>query len=114
MTYPPDFHYVTRSEVRAIMTEMADSVITIDDSLRDEADADQQKTVIKALERMQKAMAKLSGVGPPTNHPMFAERLGKLQTDVGAALTGAGQTPPNYFFAGSLVGSCLYCHGRGQ
>jgi hypothetical protein len=36
--------------------------------------------------------------------------LGAFRSEVRAAREGAERTPPDYYFAGRLVGSCAYCH----
>jgi len=69
-TYPPEFRYVERAEVRATMRELAAHSHQLTQLLhQDEAPREHRGEIIEHLRAMEQAAEKLDQSGWPTNHP---------------------------------------------
>lgn len=111
-TYPPDFKYIETSDVRSRMWTLAHSSRSLKALLAGNGalTSEQHAEVIRLLREMQTAAAQLDPPGQRTNHPLLDRNIEAFRRDVGLALRAADQDPPNYFLAGSVAGSCSYCH----
>ena len=112
-TYPPEFHYITRDEIRGTMGELAVRMAEIEEIMIHEEDPvlepDEQERVIALLGEMQ-SLARDLKRGSRSNHPRIDRYAPELQRDLKRALEGARMKPPNYYFAGQVPGACEYCH----
>jgi len=115
-TYPPDFNYISNQQLKSAMWRLAQGVTRLNklmtagsergDTPRDE--------VVGVLDSMEEA-AKALGPGKwPSNHPRIGDNVDALRRDIHRARLAAQHDPPDYFFAGTISGACLYCHGRGS
>jgi hypothetical protein len=110
-TYPPDFRYVTREEVRSTMGELAYHTRELSRLMRVTEDPREQRGEIAAeLRAMERAAERLNQSGWPTNHPLIDMNLANFLRDIRFA-ESVEQEPPNFLLAGSLMGACVYCHG---
>ena len=111
LTYPRDFVYLERKELRSKMALLGLYIRHLDEALVDtSADSDeQQQRVVGLLDKMAGLTAEF-GSGVITNHLVIDDHIDDFKSDVNTALYDARATPPNYFAAGRLVGSCLGCH----
>ncbi|MEW6683886.1 MAG: hypothetical protein AB1451_13365 [Nitrospirota bacterium] len=111
-TYPPDFKYIETSDVHSKMWTLArdsralKTLLAGNGALKPE----QHEEVIHLLREMETAAAQLDPPGQRTNHPLLDRNIEAFRRDIGLALRAADQDPPNYFLAGSVAGSCSYCH----
>jgi hypothetical protein len=111
-TYPPDFRYIERDQLRSAMWQLARHVRELDQHLRlSTAGEQQRKDVLEHLDGMESATRTLDNAGWPSNHPMIDMNMPKLRQDIRLARDAVERTPPNYALAYSLPGACVYCHG---
>jgi hypothetical protein len=111
-TYPQDFRYIERSQVRSAMGQLAYHVRELDEHLRSPVAEEQlQKDVLEHLDGMESATRALDTAGWPSNHPMIDMNLPKFRQDIQLARVAVERTPSNYLLAISLPGACVYCHG---
>ncbi len=114
-TYPPEFHYIDRAEVRATMHELAahsrelSQLIKLSNSI-DEPLA-QRTEIITHLRAMEQAAEKLDQSGWPTNHPLVDMNLPSFRRAIKFAREAVEREPPNFLLAGPVTGACVYCHG---
>jgi hypothetical protein len=111
-TYPPNFKYITREQLRSAMWQLAEKVNALDALMRQPGpiDATRRTEVRQLLTAMRAATTALQAQGQPTNHPLIGEHLDSFQRDLTLALTGVELEPPNYYLVGSVSGACLACH----
>ncbi|MCG8588242.1 MAG: hypothetical protein MJE66_03050 [Proteobacteria bacterium] len=111
LTYPPDFHYITKQDVQTAMGALASEVDALDQALRrgEGAPPNQREDVVAILSRMQSLAHQLKRRAH-TNHPRIRLHADRLQHDIDRALSSARKEPPNYYFAGVVAGACTYCH----
>lgn len=111
-TYPPSFAYMSRAEIRTEMHKLASGVAKLDKLLRSEPPEVpvDQEAVTTVLENIDGVVSSLARSGQTTGHTALDENLQQFRRDVRAALESAKETPPDYFLAGSITGSCVYCH----
>lgn len=112
-TYPRNFTYMPRDEVRDTMRAIAVQVNALDDTLRAEAmdPAEKQESVTQLLTAIEGAASSLQGSSDATNHWLLDENLGRFLADVRQARQAAQAEPPSYMLAGNVTGACRYCHG---
>jgi hypothetical protein len=112
-TYPPDFNYISSSELSSIMAEIAIEVAALDTLLRatDAPDEITRQEVVQRLQALDRAAKRLGPGGWPSNHPRIADNAERFQRDIAQALNAAQKQPPQYYLAGSISGSCSICHG---
>lgn len=109
-TYPPDFRYLSAQEIQTSMGAMVQAVTEINRLIEDGIRTpDQRQALVRQLEALQLASVELDG-SRPTNHPVINANIAAFRRHIDTALAGARADPPNYFYAGSVAGSCMYCH----
>ena len=116
LTYPPDFSYVPKERIQSTMWILAAEVGRLDRLLRDSPgpeDVRTQHEVQTSLQRMAASLEQIDYPGHMTQYPELNQHLGRFKERLMQAQRGAERTPPNYFYASSLSGSCFLCHGRG-
>jgi hypothetical protein len=113
-TYPPDFRYISPSELSGAMGQLAVGVERLDRLLRHGGVGGEalQAEVVQELGDLAHIAAGLSAGGMGTNHPWLNNNLGAFRRDLDLARRGATHDPPNYYLAGSIAGACGYCHQR--
>jgi hypothetical protein len=111
-TYPPDFQYLEHSKVVSAMGMLARDVRALKRLLAGTGalDAGQHAEVVRLLRAMEATAAELDPKGRRTNHPVIDQNIGAFRRDIEMARLAAERDPPNYFLAGSVAGSCSYCH----
>jgi hypothetical protein len=111
-TYPPDFKYIETSDVHSRMWTLARDSRSLKALLAGNGalTPQQHEEVIRLLREMETAAAQLDPPGQRTNHPLLDRNIEAFRRDIGSAIRAADQDPPNYFLAGSVAGSCSYCH----
>ena len=111
-TYPPDFQYLEHSKVVSAMGMLARDVRVLKRLLAgtEALDAGQHAEVVRLLRAMEATVAELDPKGRRTNHPVIDQNIGAFRRDIEMARLAAERDPPNYFLAGSVAGSCSYCH----
>ena len=113
-TYGPDLRYIEPARLSDTMNEMTRAVVDLQRRLRGGAPGSpEDKEAVRRLADVLEALGrKLDTGGRPTNHPVLDRNLPYFRSLIGEASRGIRATPPNYFFAASIVGSCLLCHGK--
>lgn len=111
VTYPPDFHYLTRDEIQGTMAEFARSVDALDAILMQKGgpDAADRDAVVGILEQLRLQARHLES-GAESNHPGLHQDAPRFTRDVDRALVGARRDPPDFSGAGRIAGSCTACH----
>jgi hypothetical protein len=110
-TYPPDFRYIEREQLRSAMWQLAYHVRELDREVDAAKAQDRRKEIIVQLAGMDAAVATLDSSGWPSNHPLIDMNLEKFRQDIRLAREGVERDPPNLVLAHSLTGACVYCHG---
>jgi len=114
LTYPPDFVYLERSEIKGAMSSLSVNIWRIDEILSESETVQphEREVLITILNDMATAADKL-GAGPvETNHPFINQNIDSFRHDVDQALEDVKDEPPDYYKAGRLSGRCLACHQR--
>ena len=112
-TYPPDFRYIERDQLRSTMWQLARQVHELDEHIRAPAEPDQhRKDILEHLTGMESAVKSLNAVGWPSNHPLIDMNLPKFERDIELARQAVERDPPNYTLTYALTGACVYCHVR--
>jgi hypothetical protein len=111
VTYPPDFHYLTRAEIQGTMAEFARAVDALDRILAREggAGAADRDAVVGLLEQLRLQGRHLEQ-GEGSNHPGLHQDAARFTRDVDRALIGARREPPDYSGTARITGSCTACH----
>ena len=115
-TYPPSFEYIEQSRLQSSMWVLASEVQRLDRTLRRPTSdpAEQQRQVGEILSRVEGAVDDLATPGRVTQHPLLNRNLPRFREQVRRARSDAARTPPNYFSATTIVGSCSACHGSAE
>ena len=111
-TYPPEFRYLERDEVRSAMRQLAFHSRELNQLIRSgEGPQKEPEEMIMHLKAMEEAAAKLDQSGWPTNHPLIEMNLPRFRRDIKSAREAIEREPPNFLLAGPVTGACVYCHG---
>jgi len=111
--YPPDFHYITKREIRTKMAELAVQVVALDELLSrsDGSAPGDRDMVLEILGRMRELAGQLVRGGARSSHPMLDRDVPLLRADLDRAIAEVRMnSPPTYYGAGRVVGACTYCH----
>lgn len=111
-TYPPDFVYLDRKQVRGQMALMSLYLREIDEILADNLaiNSEQQAQIVKLLNRIDASAGLLGAGNVTTSHLLIDDHIDDFQADVRLALRDASSDPPSYYAVGRLSGSCTACH----
>src|SRR5687768_1123331 len=75
-TYPPEFRYIERDDVRSTMRELASHSRELNDLIRSsDGPQGRRAEIITHLRAMEQAAEKLDQSGWPTNHPLIDMNL---------------------------------------
>ena len=111
-TYPPEFRYITREELRSSMQQLAFHVHQLHYLMRSNETMPQDRgEIIEHLRGMEQSAESLDHSGWPTNHPLIGMNLPNFRRDIKFARESLEREPPNYLIANTLTGACVYCHG---
>ena len=119
MTYPPDFAYIPPERLKSSMWILAAEVKQLDEVLNRTPppapdDLATQQAVRRSLQRMSVAIEQIDHPGRTSQHPKLNIHLRRFAEKLEQAQRGAERTPPNYFQASALSGSCFLCHSSGD
>ena len=109
-TYPRGFEYISKKELASSMWKLASDVHALDRLLREGSEDGRQEAAIELLGRMEVTAQGLSMGNERTNHPDLDKHLAAFIRDLEGARKAVEAEPANYFLAGAISGSCLYCH----
>lgn len=124
LTYPSEFTYLESDSVKGIMHEMALSLSRIDQLVQQSSDKPDtlryQPDILAELQTVETLASSLSSstsdktaegdARPVTNHLLIDEHIDDFIAQIMHARLLAEDTPPNYYGAGQLTGSCNACH----
>ena len=111
-TYPPEFRYVDRDEVRGTMRVLAAHAREVNQMMRqDDAPQEHREEIVGHLRAMEQAAEKLDQSGWPTNHSQVEMNLPTFRRDLKFAREAIEREPPNFLVAGPVTGACVQCHG---
>ncbi len=103
----------TSTESNDILLELARGAWELD-QLMDQSGAAgdrQSKAVVRVLSRMRDAIPTPTDDAALGSHPLIDVSLAAFRQDIIRARENAARKPPNYFWAGSVSGACVHCHG---
>jgi len=111
LTYPDDFTYLENKQVKALMSEMNDSVQQLGQqvSKTPPAEIDSQQ-VLNSLSEIESITSKIIGGHSQTNQLFISEHIEQFVSDVGTAKMYVKSSPPNYSKARDITNSCNDCH----
>jgi len=111
-TYPPEFRYIERDEVRSAMRQLAFHSRELNQLIQSSDGPQKSRSeIIMHLRAMEEAAEKLDQSGWPTNHPLIDMNLPRFRRDIKFAREAIERDPPNFLLAGPVTGACVYCHG---
>jgi len=121
LTYPSSFTWIGAEDVQNTMHAMASNMKKIDVLIADEKNpGSNQQAVVEVLSDIEYLAADLSVQTPgsdsgdkdlpATNHLLIDEHMDEFLESVYRAKVQAEATPPSYYGAGKLTGSCSACH----
>lgn len=112
ITYPLDYVYLEKKEVRNKMALLSFYVGQMDEILvrKESVNNEDQTRVLELLTLINNTTTVLHSSNRDTNHFVIDEHMNQFKSDVLSAIRGAKQNPPNYFSAGKISGSCVACH----
>ena len=111
-TYPPEFHYIERDEVRSTMRQLAFHSRELNRLIQSSDEPQQRRNeILMHLKAMEEAAEKLDHSGWSTNHPMIDMNLPSFRADLKFAREAIEREPLNSPFVGPVTGACVYCHG---
>jgi hypothetical protein len=111
-TYPPEFRYVERDEVRATMRELAAHAREVNRLMHQEDTPQAHRSeIIAHLRAMENAAARLDQSGWSTNHPKVDMNLPAFRRDLKFAREAIEHEPANFLLATPVTGACVACHG---
>ena len=114
VTYPPDFKYVSKSQLKTKMGALLEQVQILDNTLQiDENDVEQvpdQSTIIEALTAIERTATELDASQVGSNHPFLMDQMGSFLGRVRDAKFAAIQTPPRYGPIDGVIEGCARCH----
>jgi hypothetical protein len=112
-SYAPQFRYIDDEMLKSSMWRMADAATKLDVLMRrgEPLGAAERESVVVLLDQMADAAGELSAPEHPSNHLVVDLNIEAFLRDVQSARMAAQRDPPSYYLAGSIAGSCMYCHG---
>lgn len=113
--FPEDLEYMPKERVRTAMWVLAAEVQALERLIEDPAEMERstrRASIEATLDRMRTAARTLDEPGRSSQHPVLNENLGAFLERLDRAKRAVRQDPPNYFYAGTVAGSCYLCHGR--
>ena len=112
LTYPANFTYIEKKDLDSSMHKMSVSLARLDTlvSAASPASLEAQKDIIQELSELKGIASAIRGRGGVTNHLAIDDHIEDFISDIVNAKLFAGDTPPNYYYAGKLAGSCTGCH----
>lgn len=116
VTYPPDFKYTEKVELRSDMHRLAyqmslldRALITVDAQTESENEIQREK-VLAALKDMGRIASSLKAGDGGANHPFSDDYMQKLANIIDKARVAASFEEPRYYYAGKVSGGCVNCH----
>ena len=111
-TYPQDFVYLEKKQIRSEMALMSMYMRQIDAILADGSaiSSEQQRQLVGLVNSIDQVTNRLGAGGVQTSHLVIDDHIDEFKADVNLALRDARADPPNYYALGRLAGSCVGCH----
>jgi hypothetical protein len=109
-TYPPDFRYIEREQLRSAMWQLARHMRELDQDIHSPLPPEQhRKDIVEHLDDMEAAARSLdtAAIESPADRYEHAEILTRHSASAGCRGTGSAKLA----IACSLTGACVYCHG---
>ena len=111
VTYPPEFVYLTQSDIQSAMGQLANHVANINRMLRpSERSVENRQRIIDELNNMASISSGLGAGSTPTNHLLLDAHIDEFRDSIETARIRLQATPSDYSSVGTLVGSCSACH----
>jgi hypothetical protein len=111
ITYPPSIRYLSDQEVRTAMGRLAKDVVDLDALIHESPEVrTANNDELLAILRSMRSTASSMTSGGDTNHPRIDRYLPKMIDDIDRAIGAAENRSANYYYAGTVIGACEYCH----
>jgi len=114
-TMPPDLGYLPPEQIRTAMWVLAAEIGELERALERQNARDPiayQADIRARLARMRTAAETLDRPGRSSQHPVLNQNLDRFTARIRRAERSAERTPPDYFPASTLAGTCYLCHGQ--
>ena len=115
VTYPPDFNYISRDKLNDTMQQFALYTSLLERGLQNapQVSAEQRRSAISILGKMEQLSLKLGTETLTSNHDMVSHNIDRFRQRIIDARLALQQQPPNYYKAGAVAAYCLNCHALG-
>jgi hypothetical protein len=111
ITYPPSIRYLSEQDVRTAMGRLAKDVVDLDALVHEAPEVrSANEDELLAILRSMRSTASSMTSGGDTNHPRIDRYLPKLIDDIDRAIGAVENRSDNYYYAGTVIGACEYCH----
>jgi hypothetical protein len=114
VTYPEDFVYLTPGDVSTRMHVIAGHVSAVQSLLDELAGGAEDKGIagemIGHIDDMERIAQELGQGKPGTNHLLIDAHIDQFVANLEKTRVSLSATPPRFYDAGKLVGSCNACH----
>jgi hypothetical protein len=105
----PGYNVMPKGELHGIMWQISQSLDTLDSVMQSpSAPVDKRAEAVAILARLETQTRKLTDV--KYRHPLLEQNLDFFLDNIVRARAAAEADPPNYYLAGTVSGSCIYCH----
>ena len=110
--YPAGFDSTSPAELNSRMLQLGNELQRLDLALASQEDdpPDLQQRVVGSLREIERIAGFLQSGEINTNHPFLRNDMSVFLGDVRAAQQSAASSPPRYYLAGRITGSCINCH----
>jgi len=111
LTYPEEFTYLEKAQVKMLMQQMGQSVGRLGSLVANKAASEtRQQQVLAELSELESITARLSGGYDQSNQMFIRDHIEQFITDVGTAKLFVKSDPPDYSKAEIISNSCQECH----
>lgn len=110
--YPAGFDSARDVELNSRMLQLGNELQRLDLALASQEDdpPDLQQQVVGSLREIERIAGFLQSGDINTNHPFLRDDMNEFLADVREASQSAASSPPRYYLAGRVTGSCINCH----
>lgn len=112
LTYPKGFVYLDNAEIESRMRGMGESIERLEKLIVSSAGnaKTERDSVLGELKTLEAIARSMEAGDQGTNHPVIDDHINRFIDDIEQAKLFATESPPSYYYAGKLTGSCTSCH----
>lgn len=102
------YNVVRKGELHTQMWRIWGQIDQLDRLMRTQPP--KQADVVAVLRQIENSAKRLTSSSIRSKHPLLKNYAPEFLEEAKAAVKAAAATPPNYYRAGKLTGSCVHCH----